>query len=160
MDNLGLLMVAIAVLGRIWSSMYICGYKNRQIIDQGPYAAVRNPLYLFSFIGVVGIALSSRNIMFMGLILTLFFLYYPMVIINEERRLAQFRGEAFENYKRKTPRFLPKISNYRQPEAYQVNVDAFTRSFLDGIWFFLGYIGIEIVKIGHQTGIIPVLFDL
>ena len=159
MDSLGLLMIAIAVLGRIWSSLYICGYKNKQIIDQGPYATVRNPLYFFSFIGVVGIALSSQNIVFMGLILTLFFLYYPMVIINEERRLTQFLGDAFEAYKKKTPRFIPNISNYHQPKSYQVDIATFTRSFLDGIWFFLGYIGIEIIKACHKTGVISVLLD-
>ena len=160
MDSLGLIFIAIAVLGRIWSSMYICGYKNKQVIDEGPYAAVRNPLYFFSFIGVAGIAMTSQNYIFIGLILTLFFLYYPMVIINEERRLTQLLGEAFNAYIKATPRFIPKLSNYHQPEAYQVNVGAFSRSFLDGIWFFLSYIGIQLIKAGHETGIIPVLLDL
>ena len=157
-DSLGLFMIVVAVLGRIWSSMYICGYKNKAVIDQGPYATVRNPLYLFSFIGVVGIGLSSRNLIFMALLLLLFLLYYPMVIINEERRLTQYLGDAFVAYKNKTPRFIPRFAQYTEPEHYQVNVKTFTRSFLDGIWFFLGYIGITLIKAGHLAGMIPVFF--
>ncbi|MBA3030788.1 MAG: isoprenylcysteine carboxylmethyltransferase family protein [Desulfobacteraceae bacterium] len=160
MENLGLLLIVLAVLGRIWASFYICGYKNRQVIDQGPYSMVRNPLYIFSFLGVMGIAVSSGNLLFTGLIITLFLFYYPMVIVNEERRLKEFLGEAFTSYAETTPRFIPKPSNYRQPETYPVNVATFSRSFLDGVWFFLGYIGIDLIKAGHEAGILPVFLNI
>jgi hypothetical protein len=149
-----------AVLGRIWSSFYICGYKNRQIVNQGPYSAVRNPLYLFSFLGVLGLAFSSGNLLFTGLIITLFLVYYPLVIANEERRLKEFLGETFIHYAETTPRFVPNPSKYRQPEMYPVNVKTFTKSFLDGVWFFPGYIAMDILKTGHDAGIIPVFLNL
>jgi protein-S-isoprenylcysteine O-methyltransferase Ste14 len=160
MDNIGLLLVVAAVMGRIWASFYICGYKNKQVVNQGPYSVVRNPLYLFSFLGVMGIAVSSRNFLFTGLIITLFLFYYPMVILNEERRLKELLGEAFIRYAEAAPRFIPKPSNYQQPEMYPVNVRTFSKSFLDGIWFFLGYIGIDLIKAGHDAGIIPVFLNI
>lgn len=156
MDNLGLFCVVAAVLGRIWSSLYICGFKNKQVISEGPYSAVRNPLYLFSFIGILGLGLSSRNILFLGLIMILFLVYYPLVILNEERRLKEYLGEAFLEYASRTPRFIPNFAGYSRPETYQVNLNTFTQSFLDGIWFFLAYIGLDFIKAGQAAGIIPV----
>ena len=80
LDNLGLFFISVGALGRIWSSLFICGHKSVEIIDQGPYSAVRNPLYLFSFVAVIGIALSTENWIFMAMILILFIAYYPFVL--------------------------------------------------------------------------------
>jgi protein-S-isoprenylcysteine O-methyltransferase Ste14 len=160
LEHLGLLLIVVAVLGRIWASFYICGYKNRQIVNQGPYSAVRNPLYLFSFLGVLGLSFASGNLLFTGLITTLFLFYYPLVIANEERRLKEFLGEAFVQYAKTTPRFIPNPSRYWQPEVYPVNVKTFTKSFLDGVWFFPGYMAMDVLKAGHDAGIIPVFLNM
>lgn len=50
----GYLLLIAAALGRIWAFAYIGGRKNRELCQKGPYALTRNPLYFFSFLGVVG----------------------------------------------------------------------------------------------------------
>ena len=42
--SVGMFLVAIGSLGRMWCSLYIAGYKDRVLITQGPYSMTRNPL--------------------------------------------------------------------------------------------------------------------
>ena len=81
--SLGLFFVAVASLGRMWCSIYIAGYKNGKLVSEGPYSISRNPLYLFSFIGALGIGLSTGTLTMTLLIAALFLLYYPFVIAAE-----------------------------------------------------------------------------
>jgi hypothetical protein len=138
--------------------MYICGYKKKVIIDSGPYAAVRNPLYLFSFIGMLGIALSTLNIIFMVLIVVMFLIYYPFVIISEEGKLLRLHGEIYRTYLDNTPRFIPDLKKLVLPDTYDVDVKTYSGAFLDAIWFFVAYIMIDVVKLLQAKGIIPLFF--
>src|ERR1700674_3168149 len=52
----GVFLILLSILGRTWCTLYIGGRKRRELITQGPYSIVRNPLYLFSSIGAAGIA--------------------------------------------------------------------------------------------------------
>ena len=58
----GLVLVGIATVGRLWCSLYISGYKDRELITTGPYSLSRNPLYFFSFLGFAGIGLATETI--------------------------------------------------------------------------------------------------
>lgn len=53
-DTLGFVLIVLAAFGRIWSSLYISGYKEDRVVSEGPNAIVRNPLYISSFFGVFG----------------------------------------------------------------------------------------------------------
>ena len=35
----------VGIIGRIWSSLFIEGYKTKTLITKGPYSLMRNPLY-------------------------------------------------------------------------------------------------------------------
>ena len=50
-----LLLIALACLGRIWCSVFIAGRKDTAIVIDGPYALVRHPLYVLSFLGGIGL---------------------------------------------------------------------------------------------------------
>jgi protein-S-isoprenylcysteine O-methyltransferase Ste14 len=47
-EYVGYALVIVCVVGRIWCSAYVGGYKNTKLIDTGPFSIVRNPLYVFS----------------------------------------------------------------------------------------------------------------
>jgi len=49
----GLLCVACAALGRIWSSIFIAGYKDARLVRRGPYAMLRHPLYALSSLAML-----------------------------------------------------------------------------------------------------------
>jgi|WetSurMetagenome_2_1015567.scaffolds.fasta_scaffold143781_2 protein-S-isoprenylcysteine O-methyltransferase Ste14 len=160
LNHAGLFLVAIGVFGRIWTSIYISGYKTDVLIAQGSYSMVRNPLYIFSFLAVLGIAISSHNLLFLAVIIGAFLLYYPFVVLNEQDELRAAHGERFERYRKETPCFIPNFKKFRQPEKYEVNIRAYNRSFLDAIWFFAAYIAVDILKLLHAGQMIPLLIDL
>lgn len=163
LDNVGLVFIVAGVFGRIWASMYICGYKKTELITLGPYAVVRNPLYLFSFVGVVGVVLSSQNYLFMGLTVLFFLIYYPFVVIGEEQQLYLRHNDSFNEYAQKTPRFIPNLNDIftcSQPKKYEVNVDRFSKVYFDAIWFFIAYILMDVVKFLHSKDLLPVILKL
>jgi protein-S-isoprenylcysteine O-methyltransferase Ste14 len=159
-NHAGLLLVAIGALGRIWTSIYISGYKTDVLIAQGPYSVVRNPLYIFSFLAVLGIAISSHNLLFLTAITGAFLIYYPFVVLNEQDELRDVHGESFERYRKETPSFIPNFKKFRQPEKYEINVRAYSRAFFDAIWFFAAYIAVDILKLLQAKHIVPILMDL
>ena len=44
----GIMLILVAILGRIWCTLYIGGRKCAEVVDSGPYSVIRNPLYVFS----------------------------------------------------------------------------------------------------------------
>jgi protein-S-isoprenylcysteine O-methyltransferase Ste14 len=160
LDKAGLLLITIGALGRIWTYMYIAGYKITTLVQEGPYSTVRNPLFFFSFLGTVGIALATENIIFMALIIMLFLIYYPFVILYEEAELRNIHKENFFKYAQNTPRFIPRFSKLTQPIKYEVNAKVFNRIFVSVIWFFIAYIFINFIKFMHSKGLIPLLLDI
>ena len=46
---IGLLLLLVACIGRIWCASYVAGRKDRELVDKGPFSITRNPLYFFSF---------------------------------------------------------------------------------------------------------------
>lgn len=156
-DFLGFILIGLCTFGRLWAAMYISGYKDDELISVGPYSIVRHPLYFFSFLGTLGIGLSSGNIIVMIVLPVLFLLYYPFVITSEEKKLIGLFGDRYIQYMKKTPRFLPKFSQLIEPETYTIRSKNFRRSFFDVIWFFLFYILLQFIQVLHTTGVIPIL---
>ena len=69
---IGIVLVAVASLGRMWCSLYIAGYKDNRLVKEGPYSLCRNPLYFFSMIGVVGIGCATETFTFPIFFIVLF----------------------------------------------------------------------------------------
>ena len=157
-ESLGLVLVTVSALGRLWSSMYIAGYKNGRLITEGPYSIVRNPLYVFSFIGAVGIGFSSERLVVLAVLVVGFLLYYPQVVSGEENYMRGVHGEAYTEYEARTPRFIPNPSLFREPDTYVVNAGAYRKTFYDTVFFILVFVAIEIIEKLHDAGILPVLF--
>ena len=78
----------------------------------GPYAYVRNPLYLGSIIIGVGFAVAARDL-WVGIAMVLMFvLIYVPVIRGEEAFLrGQFRE--YDDYARRVPSLLPRTLLFR-----------------------------------------------
>jgi protein-S-isoprenylcysteine O-methyltransferase Ste14 len=102
--------LALVVPG-LWLRAYASGYvkKNRELTVTGPYAHVRNPLYLGSTLIAAGFAVALLSWP-VALVLALgFTVIYVPVIASEERFLrATFPG--FDDYCRRVPRMIPRLS--------------------------------------------------
>ena len=132
---LGVLLATGGALGRLWCAAYISGNKNGRLVTEGPYSLCRNPLYFFSFVGAVGVALTTETLAIPALLSLAFALCYPAVIRQEEERLAALYPEAFAAYRRATPCFLPSLANYREAERAEISLVSFRRALTEAIWF-------------------------
>lgn len=156
----GLVLVGMATIGRLWCSLYISGYKNTELITTGPYSLCRNPLYFFSLLGFAGIGFASETFT-LGIVLAVAMLIgYPAVIRREEAVLRERFGAEFEAYCARTPRFVPRLSGYTEPETYTVNPRLFRRTMFDAVWF-IWFVGIvEFVEALHEYHIVEPLIRL
>lgn len=154
---IGCILVGIGSLGRLWCSLYIAGYKNNTLVTLGPYSISRNPLYLFSMIGVAGVGFATETLLIPFALVVSFLVYYPMVIKGEENRLLEIHGEQFKAYRSETPRFLPKLSLFREPDTYNVNPRVFRKNIFGALWF-VWLMGImELFEAFHDAGVLPIL---
>ena len=131
----GLILVAIGSMGRMWCAVYIAGYKGFSLITQGPYSICRNPLYLFSTFGALGIGFCTETFTFPLAFLALMLVYYPLVIRKEEQRLRESFGQEFDDYKKKVPVYFPRFSLYNEPEFYTLKAAAYRRHMFSALWF-------------------------
>ena len=142
----GFVLVVIACMGRIWSALYISGLKNVELVTDGPYSMMRNPLYFFSFLGAIGLGLFSENLWALFLLAGAFVIYYPFVVFSEEERLLELHGEHFQAYRSRTPSFIPKFSNFSEPEQYTVNARKFRRALVESAMFLLILAALAILR--------------
>ncbi|MCS7315902.1 MAG: methyltransferase [Bryobacterales bacterium] len=90
---------------RAWAAGHLA--KNERLATGGPYAWVRNPLYLGSALLAAGAAVACRRAVVALLLAALFLLVYLPVIELEEQHLRKLFPE-YEGYARRTPRLLPR----------------------------------------------------
>ena len=102
--------LALVVPG-LWLRGYASGYvkKNQELTTTGPYAWVRNPLYLGSILIAAGFAVALLSWTVALALAVMFAAIYVPVIASEERFLrATFPG--FDAYCRQVPRLIPRIT--------------------------------------------------
>jgi protein-S-isoprenylcysteine O-methyltransferase Ste14 len=156
----GCVMATLGVVGRLWCALYIGGYKTQHLITEGPYSISRNPLYFFSLLGSIGVALSSETFTIPVILAIGFLLIYPKVIAAEEVRLRQVHGSVFDEYARRTPRFFPRWSLLVEPEEYVTRPAKFRRHALSAMWFIWIVIFLEVLENLREMGALKPLFEL
>ena len=109
LDFLAFILVLVGSFGRLWSSIYIEGKKTSFLVIEGPYSITRNPLYIFSFVMLIGYAVALKSIAVAVFFLFVYIFLYAPTILNEEKKLKEIHGDEFEKYFSNTPRFFPRI---------------------------------------------------
>jgi len=153
-EFLGFFLVFAAVLGRLWCTLYIGGRKDLDLCQSGPYSLSRNPLYFFSFLGLIGVCLAAQNISLAVISAVVFFGYYRSVIKNEEKRLLSLFGTDYILYMARVPRFFPRRYIPENEDTLLVQSQAFIRSLKDVSWFLAGIVGIEVIEELRQAAVI------
>jgi protein-S-isoprenylcysteine O-methyltransferase Ste14 len=121
----GLVCLLLGEFIRFWAVSYAGGITRTMkvgapaLCSSGPFAYVRNPLYignLFLFSGVVLIA-GAPNILCMLSITWIFFLtQYALIISLEEETLVDLFGESYETYRQNVPRLLPRLTTWENTD--------------------------------------------
>lgn len=157
---LGLLLVGAGVIGRVWALSYLVGKKSKSLVTEGPFSLCRNPLYLFSFLGLLGICLRTRSLVISVAVMALFMWVHLRSVRNEEAKLrALFEGE-FEAYAKRIPRFMPSFAHFKESDMLTVNAVLFRKGITELMMFFLILAFFELVAVLHQTGMVPVWLTL
>lgn len=151
MLGLGYPLVIAAAFGRAYCSLFIGGRKNDEVVRMGPYSIVRNPLYVFSFLGIVGIGLQSASPLLLCILIGAFVYYYPMVVEHEEAFLANKFGESYQAFLREVPRWIPKFSLWNAPEMVEANPGRVLKTMLDASVFLLPLVGFQLIELVRHT---------
>lgn len=113
--GIALLVVLIAV--RIWAARYLGGaahvharkaQQKRVLVTDGPFAWVRNPLYLANSFGLAGYCLLLGPPWLAATALVVSLLWYRAVVAWEEKVLADLYGQEYRDYQARVPRLLPR----------------------------------------------------
>jgi protein-S-isoprenylcysteine O-methyltransferase Ste14 len=106
---LGAIVVVPGLLIRALASGHV--RKNESLATSGPYAYTRNPLYLGSLLIGVGFAVAARS-WWVGVALVVMFFAIYLPVIRDEETFLRRTFPQFEEYARRVPRILPRLSAY------------------------------------------------
>jgi len=116
---LGLFVLAVVQAFRMYSASFLWG---RQAVAQveadflctsGPYAYVRNPLYMGNFLIGIGLSIAINEWYAYVLFMISYVAVYSIVIPYEERFLEEKFRDVYREYKAHTGRLLPKLKGYK-----------------------------------------------
>jgi protein-S-isoprenylcysteine O-methyltransferase Ste14 len=119
----GLLIVAgMAVLGfaiyhlslrRAFGAEIYASPAESVLVTTGPYAYVRNPLYLGATIALIGWTLLLHSFI-LAVATPLMIIHFVLVAKWEERELLLRLGDRYDAHRRVTPLFLPRLPSHKR----------------------------------------------
>ena len=137
---LGTFLICFGEIFRIYSVSFIGAVSRSRknntggsLITEGPFAFVRNPLYVGNFFIVFGLCLFIHSLWFAGLSVFLFAFQYYHIVLYEEKILEDSYGEEYINYKKRVntwfPRKLPRLNQLDSPKNLGAALKSERRTF-------------------------------
>ena len=128
----GLFYIISGMLIRLWSNGY--AIKNDKLTTSGPYAFVRNPLYLGTFLIAIGFVMAFKSspvwlewVAGSLFILALSLMYYRTIISEQGMLLARF-GDPYREYCQKVPAMIPSLVPYSKGEKWPFSLQRLINS--------------------------------
>ncbi len=118
----GILVCLLGASLRYWASGFL--RKDTRPAVGGPYAWVRNPLYLGTYLMALGCAVAIAQWELLLVLSVAFALIYHFIILEEEVKLERIFGEPYLKYCRLVPRFFPRPWPARTPALLEVNPES------------------------------------
>jgi protein-S-isoprenylcysteine O-methyltransferase Ste14 len=160
LEVVGLVLIAVCIVGRAWCSLYIGGRKKAEIVDRGPYSITRNPLYVFSFMGAFGIGAQTGSLVLALMFVLIALAVFYATVRREEAWLLEAFGGPYQAYLDRTPRFWPRLSLWRDADTLEIRPAFFVRTLMDGLVFLLAIPLFEGLERLQDIGWIPTPFTL
>ena len=105
---IGLFYWASRTMGRNWS-LVARTREDHQLVDGGPFAHVRHPIYLGMFFLMLALALALGHTGRLVLAIPVFALGTWLRISEEERLLRAMFGADYDSYAARVARFVPGV---------------------------------------------------
>jgi len=115
----GAVLVALGEAIRLWGVRHIGAISRTRsdrlgpLVASGPFALVRNPLYLGNVALWVGFAVSARLPWLAAVFVAILAFEYHAIVRWEERLLEKRLGERYRTYTSQVPRWIPNTINRR-----------------------------------------------
>ena len=121
----GALVALIGEALRLWANGYVGHVKVNsarkekvgRFITAGPYAHVRHPLYVGTFLIGAGFCVAVTSAWAALGALAMFYLLYRRKAMEEEALILEEYGQAYEAYRRAVPRWMPTWRRYQHPNG-------------------------------------------
>lgn len=134
---IGFILALIGELIRIWGVGY-AGSETRttgpvggsKLITAGPYAYVRNPLYVGNMLIYLGFGVMSMALFpFLQILGFIYFLVqYYLIVTLEEEYLSRTFGDEYARYYKHVPRFIPRLKRYEFAGNFKFDIKEALRS--------------------------------
>ena len=123
------------LLLRAWAAGHL--EKNRQLAVSGPYAMVRNPLYLGTLIVALGFVIAARR-WELGVIFALVFggVYLPVIELEEQHLRELF--PSYADYASRVPVLLPRWRRAVNPRRFQARLYMVNQEYQAALGFLAG----------------------
>lgn len=157
---IGLVLIVVSIFGRTWCAIYLGEDKNRALTVLGPYSVCRNPYYGFTILGAMGVGAQVGSAVVALICGALAWIILQRVTVQEETDLLAQYGEDYSRYLQSVPRFIPKLSLWRDVEVAEVWPHTVAATFLDSIWYLLAIPVAEFIEYLHDIRALPVLLHL
>jgi protein-S-isoprenylcysteine O-methyltransferase Ste14 len=124
---------ALTVAGellRLWGVHHIGAISRTRserlgpLVASGPFALLRNPLYVGNIALWVGFALTARLVWLAPVILVLLGLEYHAIVRWEETLLESRLGQAYRDYAARVPRWMPRRNRGAREERREQDPSA------------------------------------
>jgi protein-S-isoprenylcysteine O-methyltransferase Ste14 len=133
--RLGLPLSAIGLILRAWATGHL--EKNTRLTESGPYAYVRNPLYLGTLLVATGLVIASQRWLLAALFAAVFLLIYLPVIELEEQHLRKLFPD-FADYAQRVPPLWPTFHPAKSQRRFQWRLYLHNREYQALLGFIAG----------------------
>jgi protein-S-isoprenylcysteine O-methyltransferase Ste14 len=146
------LAIAIAAIAlRVWGASYLSAStvwdENPQaeiLVQSGPFAFVRHPLYLGNILLALGLGAAAPLAGWIFIVAATL-LFVNALIRYEEHGLTEQHGAAYDAYRRAVPSIVPRIPGLRAPQSVRPSLAQGLRSEAFTAFLILGVVGIFVV---------------
>ncbi|HXY89159.1 MAG TPA: isoprenylcysteine carboxylmethyltransferase family protein [Xanthobacteraceae bacterium] len=95
-------------LGSNWSGMVMTTKEGHELVQTGPYAIVRHPIYAGFLLAMLGTALTiGTTASYLGFVASL--VAFMIRVMIEDRLMRDHFGKAHEAYQQRTKRLIPYV---------------------------------------------------
>lgn len=156
----GYLFVFICVFGRLWSILFVGSRKNSELVTTGPYSMTRNPLYVFSTLGVIGVGLAYGSLLVAVILGAISYLVFMITAQKEANFLSEKFKTEYKAYAAVTPMFWPDFRLYKDGGETTFSPTALFKTFRDVLVFVIMLPLIEGLEFMHESEQFPILMWL
>lgn len=117
---------------RVWAAGYI--RKSVEVSSGGPFGCVRNPLYVGSFLIMLGYCVMANDLPVLIAAMALFCIFHGAAILYEEWYLTDLFREDFVSYCKSVPRLFPRWRATNSAAGYSLKQVFENKEHLSAIW--------------------------